>query len=368
MALITTSLLGVLALAAPVFSAAVKPVGHHQGSIPLPSRNLHFLPIGTWAENLAVRPNGNLLISTSTLNATVWQVSKPWEENPETKLVYNFDKWADRLIGIGESTPDKYIAVGSRFYARTEISSHVGRTFCAMELDFTKTPEAPKARLVAWMPESNLLQGVAALPWDRSIVLISDQYVLRPREVQLDWTPSPGQIWRLDTKTGKYDLIMTGYPEMNTVYWHGNKPTHDVGINGIRIQGNTLYWVNADNGGVYSMMLNKDGTPETPHHPKTVAKSDWLWDDFDFGPGNSDLLWATGNNSIVAVSRSKGTNKIVAGYGTSDNESFWSPTSAQFGRTKKDSNVLYVTGNYPNASSPIISGWIKALDTTGFKF
>ncbi|OAA36866.1 Six-bladed beta-propeller, TolB-like protein [Metarhizium rileyi] len=352
------------ALSAHILRADM-PTSKSLESHPLPSRLLHSMPPYTWAENLAVRPNGNILVSTSTMNGTVWQVSRPWEDDPKTELVYNFDEWVDRLIGIGESTPDKYIVVGSRFYAHTELSSHVGRTFCAMELDFTCNRTVPKARVVAWMPDSNLLQGVAALPWDRSVVLISDQYVLRPREKQVDWTPSPGQIWRLDTITGKYELILTGYEEMNTVYYHGNKPAHDVGINGIRILDDTLFWVNSDNGGIYSMKLDRSGRAVLPAVPKTVTKTDWLWDDFAFGPGEKDLIWATGNNSIVAVSRSNGTDVIVSGFGTSDNETFWSPTSAQFGRTKKDSHVLYVTGNYPNASSPL-RGWVKALDTTGF--
>nr|7X36_A Chain A, EupfF [Penicillium janthinellum]7X36_B Chain B, EupfF [Penicillium janthinellum]7X36_C Chain C, EupfF [Penicillium janthinellum]7X36_D Chain D, EupfF [Penicillium janthinellum] len=364
--LFTVSLLlsGLLAVS-PSLSAVLPRASSATGSVPLPERLLHHWPNGTWVENIAVRPNGNLLLTTSTPNGTVWHVKKPWTDTPEVELAYNFDEWVDRLIGIGETTPDKYIVVGSRFYSPDAYSSHVDRTFAAMELDFTKEP--PSTRMVAWMPEAELLQGVAALPWDRSIVLISDQYVLRPRYKQVDWTPSPGQIWRLDTKTGDYELVMTDYAEMNTTYAHGP----DVGINGIRILGNELYWVNQDNGGVYRVEIQKNGHPVPPAVPEVVSVVEsQLWDDFAFGPGDEDLLWVTGLNAVYAVSKKNGTAVVVDGVGTSNNMSFPGPTSCQFGRTKHDSNVLYVTGNLYSVPDSLldvkIGGWVRAIDTTGF--
>lgn len=235
----------VLALTAFTQTLAAPTPGNE--TVPLPNRLLHHWPNGTWVENISVRPNGNLLVTTSTPDGSVWQVKEPWNDNPEVELVFNFDKWVDRLIGICETTPDKYVVVGSRFYSPDAQSSHVARTFCAMELDFSCNSTKPSARLIAWMPESYLLQGVAALPWDLETVLISDQYVLKPRATQVDWTPTPGQIWVLDTRTGDYKLVMTDYAEMNTTYAKGP----DVGIDGIKIRDHDLFWVNQDDSGIY---------------------------------------------------------------------------------------------------------------------
>ncbi|PKX93960.1 uncharacterized protein P174DRAFT_450896 [Aspergillus novofumigatus IBT 16806] len=333
-------LLGFLAVS-PSLSAVLPRSSNATGSVPLPGRLLHHWPNGTWVENIAVRPNGNLLLTTSTPNGTVWHVKQPWTDTPEVELAYNFDEWVDRLIGIGETTPDKYIVVGSRLYSPAAYSSQVDRTFAAMELDFTE--ETPSARMVAWMPEATLLQGVAALPWNRSTVLISDQYVLRPRNEQVDWTPSPGQIWLLDTQTGDYELVMTNYTEMNTTYAHGK----DVGIDGIRILDDELYWVNQNTGGIYRVALQKNGYPRPYRRPR-------VWDDFAFGAGDEDLLWATGLNAVYAVSTKKGTAVVVDG----------------FGRSKYNSNVLYVTGNLYSVPDNLldvkIGSWVRAIDTTGF--
>ncbi|KAF7596501.1 hypothetical protein BBP40_001373 [Aspergillus hancockii] len=364
MRFIASLLLGLTAVS-PTLSAILPRKSNATGAVPLPERLLHHWPNGTWVENIAVRPNGNLLLTTSTPNGTVWHVKEPWADAAEVELAYNFDQWVDRLIGIGETTPDKYIVVGSRFYSPGAFSSHVERTFAAMELDFTQEP--PAARLVAWMPDAALLQGVAALPWNRSTVLISDQYVLRPRYEQVDWTPSPGQIWLLDTQTGAHELVMTNYAEMNTTYAHGE----DVGINGIRFLGNELYWVNQDTGGIYRVEIQENGYPVPPAVPEVVSVvQSQLWDDFAFGPGDSDLLWATGLNAVYAVSMKNGTAVVVDGVGTSNNLSFPGPTSCQFGRTAHDSNILYVTGNLysvpENLHDLAISGWVRAIDTTGF--
>src|SRR5881394_612358 len=88
-----------LILAAPTRRAG-------NGTVPLPNRQIHHWPNGTWVENIAVRPNGNLLVTTSTPDGSVWQVKEPWSSFPEVERVYNFDQWVDRLIGIGETTPD----------------------------------------------------------------------------------------------------------------------------------------------------------------------------------------------------------------------------------------------------------------------
>uniref|UniRef100_A0A4P8GEA3 Putative hetero-Diels-Alderase n=1 Tax=Phoma sp. TaxID=1707701 RepID=EUPF_PHOSX len=309
-------------------------------TIPLPNRLLHQWPNGTWVENISVRPNGNLLVTTSTPDGSVWQVKEPWKENPEVERVFNFDEWVDRLIGIGETQDDKYVVVGSRFYSTDAQSSHVARTFCAMELDFSGNTTEPSARLIAWMPESYLLQGVAALPWDRDTVLISDQYVLRPRAVQIDWTPSPGQIWVLDTRTGEYGLVMTDYAELNTTYAKGP----DVGIDGIKIRDHDLFWVNQDDSGIYRVKIDDAGVPVAPVKPQLVASYNTMWDDMAFDPFNENVIWATGLNAVFAATLD-GQIVPVDGVGTSDNLTLPGPTACAFGRTEKDKSILYVTGN-----------------------
>jgi hypothetical protein len=354
-----------LALAFTTFTQVFAAPTPGSGTIPLPNRLLHHWPNGTWVENISVRPNGNLLVTTSTPDGSVWEVKEPWNDNPEVEQVYNFDEWVDRLIGIGETTPDKYVVVGSRFYSPDAQSSHVARTFCAMELDYSGNVTKPTARLIAWMPESYLLQGVAALPWDPETVLISDQYVLKPRQVQIDWTPSPGQIWTLDTRTGEYNLVLTDHAELNTTYAKGP----DVGIDGIKIRDHDLFWVNQDDSGIYRTKIDDDGVPVEPVKIDKIAEYNTMWDDMAFDPFNENVFWATGLNAVFAATLD-GKVVPVDGVGTSDNLTLPGPTACAFGKTEKDKNILYVTGNLATVPESLLDvklgGWVRGLDTTGF--
>ncbi|KAJ6442761.1 hypothetical protein O9K51_03936 [Purpureocillium lavendulum] len=339
---------------AAITNAAASPTPE-KGSVPLPQRLLHQFPLGTWVENISVRPNGNLLVSTSTPNASVYQVSKPWTKDPEVTLVHTFSEYVDRLIGIGESSPDKYVVVGSRFTSAELTGVPINGTWATMELDFTRNTNRPVFRLIAAMPEANLLQSVAALPHDPATVLISDQFLR-----------SPGQVWRLDTRTGKYGLAIKDLPELNTT----NKVA-DVGINGIKIRGNKFYWANSDSNIIYRLKIDRTGAPAHGAKPEVVSHFPGaVYDDFVFGPGNEDEIWATGNadNRLLAI-RSDGKTVIVLGNGT--DSVFASPTAAGFGKHHFDKNILYVSGRdkeLPSNGTFHIGGWVRAVDTTGFRF
>lgn len=368
MKLLASAIAGLAVVGLPLASAS--PAPRTDVKLPLPQRLLHDWANGSWVENISVRPNGNLLVSTSTPDGSVWQIKEPWKDKPEVELVYNFDQWVDRLIGIGETTPDKYVVVGSRFYSTDPMSSHVDRTFAAMELDFSGSAnkDKPAVRLIAWFPDAHLLQGVAALPWDRTKVLISDQYLLRPRAApQKDWTPARGQVWKLDTVTGAHEVVFANDTALDTTYRHG----YDVGINGIKIRRDWLYWVNSDDGNIYRLKIDKTGRPVPPAKPEVVAFQDTIWDDFNFGPEHEDTIWATGFNAIFAASP-QGKVVTVNGVGTSDNGIMPGPTACAFGRSPHDRNILYVTGNMGEIPVDIehvhLKGWVRAIDTTGFHF
>lgn len=348
-AFVSSLILGLVAFTQTLASPAPQ-----KGSVPLPQRLLHQFPLGTWVENIWVRPNGNLLVSTSTPNASVYQVSKPWTKTPEVTLVHTFSEYVDRLIGIGESTPDKYVVVGSRFTSAELTGMPINGTWATMELDFTRDTNRPSFRLIAAMPEANLLQSVAPLPHDPATVLISDQFL-----------HSPGQVWRLDTRTGKYSLAIKDLPELNTT----NKVA-DVGINGIKIRGNQVYWANSDANIIYRLKIDQTGAPARGAKPEVVSHfAGAVYDDFTFGPCNEDWIWATGNadNRLLAI-RPDGKTVVVLGNGT--DSVFPSPTAAGFGK-RHDKNILYVSGRdkeLPSNGKYHVGGWVRAVDTTGFRF
>ncbi|KAL7626433.1 hypothetical protein AAE478_003205 [Parahypoxylon ruwenzoriense] len=346
--LLSFALLGLV----PPLKALAAPA-EHRATIPLPQRLLHQFPNGTWVENIHVRPNGNLLITTSTPNASVYQVHEPWTTTPSVTLVHTFNEYVDRLIGIGESTTEKYVVVGSRFDSTALSGLPINGTWAAMELDFTKNHNTPIPRLIARMPEAYLLQSVDSLSNDKAVVLISDQFLR-----------SQGKVWRLDTRTGKYRIVIDGLEEMNTSLKVG-----DVGINGLKVRGNQLYWVNSDQGNIYRLQIDATGAAAPGAKPVLVAHYPGsTFDDFTFGPYDRDEIWTTGNsdNRLLAVGLN-GETVVVLGNGT--NTILPLPTACQFG-TQHDKTILYVTGRdweLPVNGTYMIGGWVRAVDTTGFR-
>lgn len=81
-------------------------------------------------------------------------------------------------------------------------------------------------------------------------------------------------------------MVITNCAEMNTTYAHGE----DVGIDGIKIRDNYLYWVKQDNGGVYKMKIDNKGYAVSPGIPETVTVENTYWDDFAFGPKSADSI------------------------------------------------------------------------------
>lgn len=163
---------------------------------------------------------------------------------------------------------------------------------------------------------------------------------------------------------------MGNYTAMDNTYLRGP----GVGINGIKIRGNTLFWVNQDTGGVYSFEIDEAGYPvPRDAEPKVLADVDTSWNDFDIGPGDIDTIWVTSFfHTVMAISPNNGTAIPIGGRGTTDPEVYAGPTSAAFGKTKHDSHILYVVGNmekiYDHFSGISLKGWVRAVDTTGFHF
>lgn len=322
-------------------------------SLPLPERLLHQFEAGTWVENIAVRPNGNLIVSTSTPNASVYEVDQPWLESPTVSLVHTFDDHVDRLIGIGASSPDKFVVVGSRFDSTAESGMPINGTWAVLEIDFTGDDCPPSARLIAAMPDAFLLQGVAALPWDPEGVLISSSFL-----------KSPGVVWRVDTRTGEYSLAVSDLPEMQTSLIGA-----PVGINGIKIRGNNLWWVNSDQFTLYRLEIDQTGAAALGAKPEAVAYyQDAVLDDFCFGSHNEPIIWATGNadNRLLAFDFD-GRGAVVLGNGT--DHVFPSPTACAFS-SGGPGNLMYVTGRdktLPLANgSFVIGGWVRAVDVGSF--
>lgn len=106
-------LMGWTVLASPVYPDI------QSGTLPLPSRTIfQFSSNGTWIENIAVRANGDLLVTLMLPDPQLYLISSPWSPSPTASLLYTFPNMTG-LFGIAETSPDVFVLAGGGFNSGT---------------------------------------------------------------------------------------------------------------------------------------------------------------------------------------------------------------------------------------------------------
>lgn len=313
-------------------------------ALPLPGKAIYQFPSpGYWAENVAVRQNGNLLITLLSPGPQLWQIARPYSDAPTAELVYTFPNLTS-LLGIAETDADTFVLAGANFSA-PGISA-------AWEVKFGDA-DAVTTRKVADLPTAAVLNGLATVPDcggnNSSAVLIADS--------------TRGLVFRVDLKTGAVEIAVQ-VSEMAPVA----NATSAVGINGVKIRDGYLYWDNSYAATIYRIKITPAGFSASDATVETVAKisTQSFLDDFAFDEDGG--IWITSNHgrTVHRVDLKPGDSVIVAG--AADETTLLGDTAAAFGRTATDSKVLYVTtSGFDSTNTPIEPGKIVAIDTTGWR-
>lgn len=347
-----------LALASPLQSRNSRDKRSSALSLPLSTNTIfQFDTLGYWIENIAVRQNGDLLLTVMEPSALLYRVSNPWEPTPNVELLYNFSSSVNGLLGIAETKPDTFVLVGGNF---SSAAVGIPGTSAAWEVKFnsdqhsqngTKSSAAAvSVRKIADITDAVFLNGLAALPsCGGDAVLIADSKL--------------GLVYRLDTRTGQYEIAVQ-VPEMAPV------PNQylDIGVNGVKVHKGYLYFDNGFGSALYRIKINAAGFPATGSAVETVAQlgNAPFVDDFAFGPDGS--IWVASNlgNTIVRIAQNA-TGVVVAG--AADEVSLLGDTAVAFGRTKEDQDILYVVtagGSVETANGTTITetGKVVAVRTS----
>ncbi|KAI4639905.1 hypothetical protein J4E93_008704 [Alternaria ventricosa] len=326
-------------------------------ALPLPARTVAQLStVPTWLENLAVRPNGDLLVTQLAPVPILYTIKNPSLGNATLEPIYEFHAAnVTDLLGITETAPDTYAIIAGN--ATTNSTGYAG-TWSVWQAAFASPDvSTPTVHKIANVPRAKLLNGAATLPSDPSIVIMADsQY---------------GLLFRFDTKTGTSEIIADGpelkpYPEMHN-------GTVGFGANGLKIRDGWVYFSNSDLIAIYRVPITSRGY--ISHSPKAVvelyanltAVANFV-DDFTFGLDGT--LWAVSNyeNTVIAVSPGGKKMEVVAG--AKGSVTFAGDTAAAFGRTDRDRDVLYVSTAgglaMPVTGSVVAPGSIVAVDTKGY--
>jgi len=270
-------------------------------------------PPGSWAENVAVRRNGKLLVTRLDV-PELWQVD-PTSSN--ATLVHTFTSHLG-LLGITEVTPDVFaIVVGNVSLQNPDPA--VG-TYGVVTIDLGGYPSStPKVLSDIAIPEALLLNGLTTLNPLEGLVLAGDS--------------SHGVVYSVDVHSGNYSVVlqddtMAPAPSMS------NSP----GINGLKIRGEYLYYTNAVKLTFCRVKLNCDGTAAGPFEVLHV----------DHRPTYDDFAMSRRGIAYIAHTRGYGLTRITPGGNASlilegVNATLGS-TAAVFGRDWKETLYVVTSG------------------------
>ncbi|KAJ9301411.1 hypothetical protein DTO271G3_1546 [Paecilomyces variotii] len=291
---------GILCLGTLVSSASTNSL-----CFPTNATTVHTFPNHTWAENIAVRSNGKILVTTLENGAKLWQVDPFHRSDPVIVHQWSNDT---ALTGIAELEPDVFAVVVSDLSLSplTLGSNQVWR----VELH----GDHPHVSLIASIPEAKLINGMGALDPVRGTVLIADSLL--------------NVLWFLDTRTGSYKQVIH-----DPVPISGPNSTLNLGMNGVHVFGDDIYFDNMSEKVLLKVSKGAAEGYSAPVH--VVANLTVASDDFTFDiEGN---VYVAGSNKITKVTPS-GTQCV---YSAAD--VIQGSTAAAWGRTPLDATTLYVT-------------------------
>ena len=282
-------------------------------------------PRGAWIENIAIRYNGQQLLTRLDTPELYLLQLETW--NGHSVLVYRFPGVL-ALTGIVEIAPDVFaVCVGNYTLA----SGPTTGSWAVWRLDLNGWDSTPSKETLP-LPADHVskIADVTEAAYLKGMSLLSDQYVLLS-----DFRA--GVVYRLDVHSGVYkvvaeDGLMVAVPQ----------PIFGTsGVNGLRVRDGHLYFTNTGQNIFAKIPINADGTPSGTASviAHTPASADYF-DGFTFGADGAVYLGTGSGNTVVRVSQSGGPVVRIAGQLKST--TLAEPTNCAFGRGATDQGVLYV--------------------------
>ena len=275
-------------------------------------------------ENVAIRPNGQLILSIIT-SPTVYTLN-PSASTPSATLLHTFPG-VTSCLGITEIAKDQYaIAVGN---VSTSIFTGTPGTFSIWKIDLTKSPAA--FNKIADVPKAKILNGLTHISSKPSIVLAADS--------------EQGIIYSINSVTGAVNAVIQD-PALNRTN------TFPLGVNGIHTSGNVLYYTNSAQATYGMIPIGVNGQSAGAATVLAHDPSGNFYDDFALDPANNAII--TNHPSAVSEVTPAGFQSVIL-----NSTTLVEPTSVIFGLDRK--KIYVVTGGGPAASGDKVSGQVFVL-------
>ncbi len=144
-----------------------------------------------------------------------------------------------------------------------------------------------------------------------------------------------GVVWATNIETGVSRIVISDPLMLPT-------PAFALGVNGIHLHGQTLYFTNSALSLFAKIPIYPDGTAAGSAVNISHAPADASYDDFAISEHGDDAFLVTGpGNSLEEVGLGGQPQVIVAG--NLNSTELAEPTSAAFGRGEGERGVVYVT-------------------------
>ena len=262
--------------------------------------------VGTWFENLAVRPDGTVL-------ATRMDAPEVWHIDPKkgTGSALVTVPSALSTTGITELTPDVWVFSAANMSFQDPFGLQPG-SLAVWKVDLSEGDEgAAEPELVARFPDAGFLNGMAT--WDEKRVLVGDT--------------SNNVVYLLDVESGEFTTALDG-PEV-------------AGVNGIRVHDGAVYAVATTSRTLFKIPVTED--VEIDGEAVVIVEGVGM-DDFDIAADGTIYAASPSDNLVVKISPDGEVTDLAGGANSTD---VLGPTSVRIGRGEGGENTIYVsiTGN-----------------------
>lgn len=263
--------------------------------------------VGTWFENLVIRPNG-LILATRVDAPELWSIDPVTRTGSSILSIPGFSGFT----GIAELSDDIYVMAAGNF---TTNGGPVEGTASLLQVDLRRS--VVEFKYVAQLSDAGLINGIAR--WDDESVLLADS--------------TRGLILKVNVENGQYSTAISD----PTMAVPSNASTNNIGINGIKKLNNFVYYKSSALELFCRIPVDSSATATGSVQ---VLASGFPQDDFSLHPDGTAYIATNSLNTIVRVT---GDGQVCTMAGSLDSIDLAADTACQFGRTTRDSSILYVS-------------------------
>ncbi|KUJ23695.1 uncharacterized protein LY89DRAFT_679035 [Mollisia scopiformis] len=302
-------------------------------------RQIFTFPNNTFIENIRVRFNGELLLTSMSV-PTLFEID-PTASTPNASIVYTFPN-ATGLAGITETVPDTF-AIVSATWDLVNTRAILG-TIVVWTINLGSTP--PIVHRIANVTNSTSFNGIASIPESPNLILAADSAI--------------GAIWRVDLLTGLYGIAFSD-PLFTPI---STAQGSNLGINGLKIKDGYLHFTDSAQG-IYGRVEidslgNKIGAVDLIANITASVATGGVYDDFALD--RMGRAWIATHPEYVVEVELNGSQEVIA------NETLLlNPTSAAFGRgSTAEEKTLYVANGGLFAGDDLVDEGVVAVDVSCF--